>query len=142
MGSLGGEEEALDGVSQAGLAGRTDDVLLMDDRNNGAADQVPVVIQRERDHRLDIERVPPSVVGPDAKIKIVLERHTDERGDWIGELLCQCIRRTRDFGFHGIGSFGVEGGQGPAERAQCHAREENGKAGRHFREEIIEFVLI
>lgn len=52
----------------------------VDDRQDGARDQVPILVQRDRHHRLKIRRVAEAVVvDAAAKIQIVLERHVDQR---------------------------------------------------------------
>ncbi|MGC1480245.1 MAG: hypothetical protein WA771_07055 [Chthoniobacterales bacterium] len=61
---------------------------MLDDREDGAGDQVPVLSKRDRDDGLEIQRVAEGlVVGATAKIEVVLERDADERGDGVLKLL-------------------------------------------------------
>jgi hypothetical protein len=84
------EEEALGGVAEAerGVVAGIG-VLLLHDRHDGADDQVPVLVQRKRDHRLDVQGVAAAVLGAVAAVVVLLERHADQVGDRIGQLLGQ-----------------------------------------------------
>ena len=56
-------------------------------RHDGPDDEVPVRRQRDRHHRLDVQRVAVGIVRPEAAVEIVLEGHADQACDGIGELL-------------------------------------------------------
>jgi hypothetical protein len=59
----------------------------MRERNDRAGDQIPIVIQRKGDHRLNVEGVAERVAAPAAEVEIVLDRHAGQIGDRVGELL-------------------------------------------------------
>jgi hypothetical protein len=83
------EEEALGDVAEAGLVLRRV-AFLVHERDDGAGDQRPVVGQPEGDHRLDVQRPTESVVArATAEVEVVLERHADQVGDRVLQLLRQ-----------------------------------------------------
>lgn len=94
--------------------------ILIDQWDDGARYKIPILVQRDRDHRLDIDRRAFAIpVSTDVAIRVELERHADQRRDGIGQLLRQAFRVLRgnglnaaqqcsskdDFYFHGF-SFG------------------------------------
>src|ERR1700733_4558582 len=68
-------------------------VGLPDNRLNDARDQHPVFADASGNHRLNIEYVLRSVIGTDGKIRVVLNRNTDQAGDRIlrglGQVPCR-----------------------------------------------------
>ena len=58
-------------------------ILLIDERDEGSRDQVPVFAQGDGDYRLDVQNVLHRIIGADAEIEEVLKRHADEFGDGI-----------------------------------------------------------
>ena len=63
------------------------DVVLVDDRQDGARDQVPVLADRDRDHRLDVQIVLLAVLGREVAVVVELERHADQARHRVGQLL-------------------------------------------------------
>lgn len=67
-----------------------ENVLLVDHRNNRSREQVPLVVQMKRDHRLHIGLHPgPVVERAEVEIEVGLDRHGDEIGHRVGEILSQ-----------------------------------------------------
>ena len=64
---------------------------LVDDWHDCPCDQVPVLVQSDRNHRLNVQDPLCGVVRADAKIKVILEGYTDEIGDRILGFLCQFL---------------------------------------------------
>lgn len=87
---IGREEKALRCVAQPGLiASDADRGFRRDNRNDRPRDEVPILIELERNHRLNVERVPHRIRRTNTKIPVALQRHADEVGDRIVELLGQ-----------------------------------------------------
>ncbi|MGK8235603.1 hypothetical protein ACLGGT_15740 [Roseovarius sp. MS2] len=60
----------------------------MDDRDNRPRNQVPILADRKGNNRLDVKHQSRSIaIWSDAIVLIELERHTDQRGDRICQLL-------------------------------------------------------
>ena len=78
---------------------------LVDDRHDGPRDQVPVLAQADGYDRLDVENVCGGVVGADAEVEVVLERHADQVGDRVLRVLGQ-----RFLAFLGIAPAAAAGG--------------------------------
>ena len=82
---------------------------MVDDGHNGPRDKIPVLVQSDWNHRLNIQDPLRCVVGADTEIKVVLERDADEVGDRVLSLLGQ---------FLGLGltvtasRLGCDGGEG------------------------------
>lgn len=88
VGCLGGEEETLQRVRQTGLGGGANDVLLVNDRQDGARDDVPVLAESNRDDWLDVDLVLKAVaVGASAPVEVILDRSAGQSRDGVGELL-------------------------------------------------------
>jgi hypothetical protein len=89
---------------------------LRDDRDDGARDDVPALIHRHWNHRLDIEDVLRPLVPPGIKIGVVLEWHADQVTDWVlGDL-------GQFFGAEfGMGRRGGAGGK--RDEARCQFQE-------------------
>ena len=85
----GGEEQALHGVAEIELAGfRPSRALEVHHRQDRAGNQVPVGRKLEGHHRLDVEVGPLDVLlDADTTVVVELERHADQRGHWVGQLL-------------------------------------------------------
>ena len=64
---------------------------LVDDGHNGPCDKIPVLIQSDRNDRLNIHDPLRGVVGADPEIKVVLEGDADEVGDWVLGFLGQFL---------------------------------------------------
>src|SRR5258706_7001457 len=97
------EEEALRRVRQteAGALARRDPAVPVHDREDRARDEVPVVVELDRDDRLDVQLVDHAVGVPaDAVVGVLLEGYADQRRDRIVELLGQLflLVRARDRG--------------------------------------------
>ena len=71
---------------------RARDIVLRDDRQDGADDKVPVLVELDRDHRLDIDIILVAVIRPDAVVPVALEGHADQVGNRVGELLGEVLR--------------------------------------------------
>ena len=65
--------------------------ILVDDRDDGADDEVPVVIERDGDDGLKVERVFRAVLGAECGVVVELKGHGDQIGDGIGELLGELL---------------------------------------------------
>ena len=65
---------------------------LIDERRNDPHDEVPVLAQAYRYHRLNVEYVLSAVVRSEVELGIVLKRHADEAGHRILDCLCQSFR--------------------------------------------------
>src|SRR4029077_7126372 len=61
------------------------------DGYDSPCNQVPVLVQSNRNHRLNIQDPLRGVAGADTEIKVVLERHADEVCDGI----CQTQKPTK-----------------------------------------------
>ena len=74
--------------------------------------QVPVLIQTDRNYRLNVQDPLCGVVGADAKIEVILERHADEVSDRVLGFLSQFL-----------GAFGlwVTGRLGRVSGVHCNA---------------------
>lgn len=89
-------KQALDGVAEAELrAFSRDDVILVNDRHDRAADQVPLVVKRDRYDRLHIRRVSPALIRVDVIVEIALNREADEIRDRIVQLFREIFVRKR-----------------------------------------------
>jgi len=64
---------------------------LVDDGYDSPCDQIPVLVQSNRNHRLNIQDPLRGVVGADTEIKVVLERHADEVCDGVLSFLSQLL---------------------------------------------------
>jgi hypothetical protein len=62
---------------------------LIHDRQDPARDQVPVLVQLERDDRLDVEDVLFFAERPDIGVGVVLERDRNQIGDRVLRLLLE-----------------------------------------------------
>ncbi len=90
-----GEEEALEHISPAGLVARARrDVVLADERDDGARDQVPLGADSDGDHRLYVQQNLVTVLG-ESLVIVQLEGNAREAYDGIRELLCEFIRVLR-----------------------------------------------
>src|ERR1700733_1623387 len=58
-------------------------IRLPDKRLDHPSDQHDLVVELHGNDRLNIEDIPGSVIRPDAKIAVVLQRKADENCDWI-----------------------------------------------------------
>ena len=56
---------------------------LVDDGDDRAGDEVPVVADLERYDRLNVQHVEGLFVGAPLEVGVVLKRHADEAGDRI-----------------------------------------------------------
>jgi hypothetical protein len=81
------QEEALNCVADA------NDMHHVGQGHDGAGDQIPVIVELEWNHRLDVQDVlRTGVLGSAAVIEIVLEGHADKACDRVGQLLGQvCV---------------------------------------------------
>src|SRR5260370_41188985 len=61
----------------------------VNDRQDGADDEIPIFADGNRDDRLDVRGISHRVRRADAEIPVVLDRHADERGEWILKFLGQ-----------------------------------------------------
>lgn len=88
------QEEALGDVTEPErIAVGRRQVVAIGDRQDRARDQVPVRVQRDGNDRLDVERIGEAILlGAGAKFEIALERHADQVGDRVRELLCEIVR--------------------------------------------------
>ncbi len=57
-----------------------------DHRHDRPRDDVPLVVHRDRDHRLDVEDVLRALLGPEIQVGVVLERQADQVADGV---LCE-----------------------------------------------------
>ncbi|HEY5777855.1 MAG TPA: hypothetical protein VIT00_03910 [Terrimicrobiaceae bacterium] len=80
-------DSASDGAARSGAV---HDAVLLNERQNRAGDDVPVLADRDGNNRLEIQGVAKGlvVVSP-TKIKVVLKWHADQRRHGILELLGQ-----------------------------------------------------
>jgi hypothetical protein len=62
---------------------------LVDDGHDGPGDEIPVLGQLERDHRLHVEDVDRRVLRAGTEVEVVLKRHADEVGHRVLRLLRQ-----------------------------------------------------
>src|SRR4029077_16129567 len=77
-------EETQCSVAQSALAAGADPVLLVNVGNDRARDDIPAVIDCNRDDRLNVKFVLETlVVWPAAEIEIALQRHLDEISDRV-----------------------------------------------------------
>src|SRR5260370_20287640 len=60
----------------------------VNDRQDGADDEIPIFADGNRNDRLDVRGISHRVRRADAEIPVVLDRHADERGEGILKLLC------------------------------------------------------
>ena len=70
--------------------------------HNGPCDKVPVLVQSNRNYRLNVQDPLRGVVRADTEIEVVLERDTDEVGDGILGFFSQFL----GFGLLLAGGFG------------------------------------
>ena len=112
------EEEALQRVAEAELHARgAGDVVLPHHRHDGARDQRQIVGQIEGNHRLDVGEGALAVERAVAAVIVELDRHADQRGDGIGQLLGQLGVVALALLRRGGGEGNREGGRpGRAER--------------------------
>ncbi len=61
------------------------------------------LVQREEDHRLDVQGVAAAVLGAVAAVEVVLERHADEVRDGVGRASWRARRRCPE----GVGHEGA-----------------------------------
>ncbi|MES2471760.1 MAG: hypothetical protein V4601_02855 [Pseudomonadota bacterium] len=106
------------------IAGSSLRRALLDNRHDGADDQVPVGIDRERHHRLDVQCRPAGVPGAIAAVIVELERKADQFGYRVGQLLRQ-IGVTFALGGArlGLGSGGGQQQDGENRQAKHAERE-------------------
>jgi hypothetical protein len=80
------------GVLATGLKGWTPD-----QRHDRAGDNVPIVVDMNWDHRLDIQDVLGTLVGANIEVDGVLERHTDEVRNRVLQFCgkCRCVIPAR-----------------------------------------------
>src|SRR6056297_3544369 len=84
------KKEALQCVTEACLIGPRQHILLPYDRQDGTADQRPVLIQTKRVNWLDVKRCARSItVRPKAPIMVQLEGNADQVRDRVGQFLCR-----------------------------------------------------
>ena len=77
---------------------------LVNDRHDRPRDQIPVLANTDRNHRLNIEHVNHLVVmGARAEIEIALQRHADEIGHGILGFLCELFRARLLLAWRGCG---------------------------------------
>src|SRR5208337_4220867 len=62
-------------------------VRIPDDGDDRAVDEVPILVEMDRDHRLEFEDVLCALVRPDVEVGVVLERQDGEIADRILRLL-------------------------------------------------------
>ena len=92
LGDRGREEQGRVDVAEAVVGGvALGQGRLVDDRHDGARDQVPVLAQLERDHRLEVEDVLGPLARAEVEVGVVLERHADQVGDRVLRLLGQLL---------------------------------------------------
>jgi hypothetical protein len=103
---FGGEEKALNRVAQTEFAlPWAGHVRLVDHRQDSSADNVPLVVDRNRHHRLDVAGDAKAVVRADAEVDIGLDRHLDQRGDRVLQLLGKVVRARRGLLRRGRGGW-------------------------------------
>src|SRR5260370_38329678 len=61
----------------------------VNDRQDGADEEIPIFADGNRNDRLDVRGIFHRVRRADAEIPVVLDRHADERSDWILKFLGQ-----------------------------------------------------
>jgi hypothetical protein len=84
------ERQALRHVAEAGLVpGFTRYFVLPVDWNDCARNHVPIVIERDRNHRLDIDIGLAAASRSVTLVMVELHRHADHRSEWVGQLLRQ-----------------------------------------------------
>lgn len=84
---LGRKEETLQGVAKPGLGGAAEDVFLIDVGQDGARNQVPVLIESEGNHWLNIDPILETIaINPCAPIEVVLKGEADQRGNRVDQL--------------------------------------------------------
>ena len=83
--------EALGRVVQTKLvAGSRKNLMLVHDGRNGARDEIPLRIQRDRYHGLELEiTLGPVFNGSYVVIVVVLKGDADERGNGVRQLLAR-----------------------------------------------------
>ena len=64
---------------------------LIDHRHDPAGNQVPILIEADRDDGLNIEGVLGVIELANAEVRIVLKRHTDQTGDGVLRCFTQAI---------------------------------------------------
>ncbi len=96
------EEQALHRVAETRLApGTPEYVALVDDQDDSPRDEVLIVIQRERDHRLYVEHpLPPIVCRADVAVVVQLQGHAD-----LGHLMDAPGLRVEPIGRHEVRFF-------------------------------------
>lgn len=67
--------------------------MLPDHRQDGARDDVPIVIERDRDNGLDVDKGLVAVVRAVTAVIVELERYADQRSDGVRDLLGQILTR-------------------------------------------------
>ena len=68
---------------------------LVYDGHNGPCDKVPVLVQSDRNHGLNIQDPLRGVVGTDTEIEVILERDADEVSDGVLGFLSQFLGAFR-----------------------------------------------
>ena len=85
---FGREEKTLHDVAQAELGtGAVRCPLRVDDRHDGARDEIPIFVERERNDRLDVGGVANRVGRTDAEVPVVLDGDLNEAGHRVLEFL-------------------------------------------------------
>ena len=79
--------EKVVGAVPKARVGAGDMAGLPDQRQDGAGDDVPVVVDMDRDHRLDIQDFLRAVVRPDVEIGVALKGEAVEVADRVLQLL-------------------------------------------------------
>src|SRR5689334_21094890 len=89
----GGKEEALRRIALSRLGASTwKDIVLVDQRQDCARDEVPVIVQSEGNDWLNVHIPLRTVLGrTDSAIVVELEGYADQRRDGIGELLGELL---------------------------------------------------
>jgi hypothetical protein len=78
----------LQDIAHPGLvSGRASNVVLIDDGQDRPGDYIPVVVERKRNHRLNVDEGFVTVGCADILILVVLDRNADQARDRIGEFL-------------------------------------------------------
>ena len=79
------EEKALHGITEPRGIRRAarENATLVDDRKNGAGDDIPIVVQGNRNDRLEVQGESIAIAWTNAGFEISLQRHTDQVGHGI-----------------------------------------------------------
>src|ERR1700750_2970172 len=85
----GGEKELLSNVANSIRVAVEYRARLTDHGHDGARDQVPVCVEAQRHHWLNVEHFLRAVERPGIEIRVALERNADEVGDRILRFLRQ-----------------------------------------------------